>query len=114
MSVRTLLVLIGLAAAMGGCGLFRPDQSCHKPQAYESSKAMARLKVPAGMEAPDTRDALVVPHVDSPEAPKSASGACLDEPPRYRNDLQPQTETNGNSALQPDTSADGKKKKKKK
>ena len=84
MNVRTLMVLIGLAAATGGCGLFRPDQSCHKPQPYESSKSIARLKVPAGVDAPDTRDALVVPHVDAPEAPRSRSGACLDEPPRYR------------------------------
>jgi uncharacterized lipoprotein len=118
MNVRTLMALIGLAAATGGCGLFRPDQSCHKPQPYESSKSIARLKVPAGVDAPDTRDALVVPHVDAPEAPRSRSGACLDEPPRYRNDLQPQPDGNGNanssSAAQPDSGADGKKKKKKK
>jgi len=118
MNVRTLMVLIGLAAATGGCALFRPDQSCHKPQPYESSQSIARLKVPPGMDAPDTRDALVVPHVDAPEAPPSRSGACLDEPPRYRNDLQPQPDgssnANSGSAAQPDSGADGKKKKKKK
>jgi uncharacterized lipoprotein len=118
MNVRTLMALIGLAAATGGCALFHADQSCHKPQAYESSRSIARLKVPAGVDAPDTRDALVVPHVDAPEAPRSRSGACLDEPPRYRNDLQPQPDGNGNanndSATQPDSGADGKKKRKKK
>ncbi len=110
MNIRNLLVLTGLATTAGGCGLFHPDQSCHKPQAYESSKSVARLRVPAGMEAPDTRDALVVPEVDSPEAPKSASGTCLDEPPRYRDDLQPQSRANSYGTSQPDGSVDGEKK----
>ncbi len=108
MNVRTLMVLIGLATATAGCSLFHADQSCHKQQAYESSKSMAPLKVPAGLDAPDTRDALVVPHVDAPEAPTSRSGACLDEPPRFRNDIE------SDAASQPDRKADGKKKKSKK
>ncbi len=99
-------------------GFFVPIRVAISRKPYESSQSIARLKVPAGMDAPDTRDALVVPHVDAPEAPRSRSGACLDEPPRYRNDLQPQPDGNGNanssSAAQPDSGADGKKKKKKK
>jgi uncharacterized lipoprotein len=81
-----IVVASSIVALTAGCGLFRPDQSCHKAQAYESSKSVARLKVPPGMDAPDTGGALVVPPVDAPEAPRSRSHACLDEPPRYRSD----------------------------
>ena len=82
-SLRTLsLVTVILLSA--GCSLFSSDESCHKPQDYESSKSIARLTVPPGMDAPDTRDALVIPDVTAPEAPRG--GACLDSPPSYRGD----------------------------
>ncbi len=92
-----MLVTIVCAALSAGCGLTRPDNDCEKPQAYESSQSIARLKVPTGFDAPDTRDALVVPEVTTPEAPRSQSGGCLDEPPRYRTDLagQPDAQSEG-------------------
>ena len=92
-----IVLASSIVALTAGCGLFRPDQSCHKAQAYESSKSVARLKVPPGTDAPDTRSALVVPPVDAPEAPRSRSDTCLDEPPRYRSDLPAQPDAQNES-----------------
>jgi uncharacterized lipoprotein len=99
MKVLLALGLIPVVALTSSCGLFRPDRDCHKPQAYETSRSIDHLKVPAGMNAPDTRDSLVIPQVTAPQAPPS--GGCLDEPPRYRTDIAPE----------PDTSTKKKKKK---
>lgn len=97
---RSMALVTILCAGLGsGCGLMRPDSECEKPQDYESSQSIARLHVPAGFDAPDTRDALVVPDVATPEAPRSRSGGCLDEPPRYRSDLAAQPDgQNGTTA----------------
>jgi uncharacterized lipoprotein len=81
LSRALFMAAIVLAA---GCSLFRPQANCQKPQDYEASKSIPRLHVPPGMDAPDTRDALVIPEVTAPEAPRT--GGCLDEPPSYRGD----------------------------
>lgn len=97
MRASMIALVICAAALSASCGLFRPDQSCHKTQDYESSGSIARLKVPAGLNAPDTRDALVVPPIGAPEAPRSQSDGCLDEPPRYRSDHAAQTDAQSES-----------------
>src|SRR5882672_88066 len=93
---RSMFLLTMFCAALGsGCGLLHPDKECEKPQDYETSQSIARLKVPAGFDAPDTRDALVVPDIATPEAPRTQSGACLDEPPRYRSEVAGETGAQG-------------------
>jgi uncharacterized lipoprotein len=71
------------AAVAGGCGLL-PDAytSCSKPQTYEAAAETAPLKVPAGSDLPDTRNALKIPAVTAPERPKDAA-SCVDHPPSY-------------------------------
>ncbi|HUG04877.1 MAG TPA: hypothetical protein VML92_10660 [Steroidobacteraceae bacterium] len=70
-------------AIVAGCGLL-PDaySSCEKPQAYQSAKAEAPLRVPSGSDMPDTRNALRIPDVSAPERPTDGN-ACLDHPPSY-------------------------------
>ncbi len=67
---------------LGGCKLFGGTKSCHKPQVYEEAKNMPPLRTPAGMDAIDTRNALKIPELREPEAPRPADGPCLDEPPQ--------------------------------
>ena len=80
---RTILVA-GTAALMSGCHFFSkltPD--CHTRQEYEHARQTAPLKVPDGLDAPNTQGALVVPVVDvAPPAP-GPKDQCLDVPPRY-------------------------------
>ena len=75
-----------LAGLTSSCGLFRPHKDCEEPQAYESSQSIARLKVPPGLDAPDTKEALTIPEVNAPQAPRTATSGCLDEPPQYRSE----------------------------
>jgi uncharacterized lipoprotein len=65
--VRTVLA-IGLLAAVvsvtSGCNPFRrshADAVCKGPEGYANAKDMAPLKIPAGLESPDTRSALRIP-----------------------------------------------------
>lgn len=75
-----------LAAAMplSGCGLL-PDaySGCNDPQPYHAAVDRVPLRVPAGSDLPDTRNALQIPEVTTPELPRGA-GTCLEHPPAIR------------------------------
>jgi opacity protein-like surface antigen len=72
-----------LAAALplGGCGLL-PDArtGCTEVQPFQAAIQMEPLRVPAGADLPDTRNALRIPEVAAPEMPR-APGTCLEHPP---------------------------------
>jgi uncharacterized lipoprotein len=87
--IRTILLAGaagGAALSMSGCQLFsfkalNPD--CHSRQEYLQAQQRAPLKVPEGLDAPNTQGALVVPVVEvAPPAP-GPKDQCLDVPPRY-------------------------------
>jgi len=42
------------------------------------------LKVPAGLDTPNTQGALVIPALDVAPPPPASNAACLDAPPRYK------------------------------
>ena len=86
MSLDRVLILIAAAALMSGCHLFSkltPD--CHTPQEYQRAGQVAPLKVPQGLDSPNTQGALVIPPAPAvalpPPGPKDT---CLDVPPRYQ------------------------------
>ncbi len=71
-SARTALG-IGLLAAVvcltSGCNPFRrshADAVCKGPEGYANASSVPSLKVPAGLESPDTRGALRVPDLNTP------------------------------------------------
>ena len=78
MRVLALIALLALA----GCGAFRPTfENCDETPAYAGAKELPPLRVPEGVDAPDTRNALKVPAVTVPEKP--LDGRCIDAPPSY-------------------------------
>jgi uncharacterized lipoprotein len=84
MSFDRVLMLIAAAALTSGCHLFSkitPD--CHTPQEYQRAGQVAPLKVPAGLDAPNTQGAMVIPAVTLAPPPPGPKDACLDRPPRY-------------------------------
>jgi uncharacterized lipoprotein len=84
MSLDRVLMLIAAAALMSGCHLFSkltPD--CHTHQEYQRAGQVAPLKVPAGLDSPNTQGALVIPTVGVTPPPPGPKDACLDVPPRY-------------------------------
>jgi len=76
-----IVLLIGLLA-LSGCGLFKPTyESCEETPAYAGARDLPALRVPEGVDAPDTRNALKIPDVTTPERP--LGGRCIDAPPPY-------------------------------
>ena len=84
---RTLLPVAGLVAAamaLSGCRLFHLAGDCHKPQQYQRAAQLPPLKVPSGLDSPNTQGALVIPTVELAPPPPGPREACLDAPPRYK------------------------------
>ena len=79
---RNLLVVLlaGSLVLLPGCKRLLGG-NCHKPQAYAAAQEVPPLRVPAGLDGPDTRAALKIPALEEPEAPRTAKDPCLEEPP---------------------------------
>ncbi|HXS27642.1 MAG TPA: hypothetical protein VN730_08265 [Steroidobacteraceae bacterium] len=83
-----LLACAGIAVAavaLAGChrGILR-GHSCNKPQPYASAQSIPPLKLPPGIDAPDTHAALTIPPLNEPAPPpRSPREPCLDEPPPF-------------------------------
>ncbi len=80
--------VLGLCAALvlcGGCRVLRGANSCHKPQPYMAASSVPPLKIPEGLDAPDTTNALKLPTLNEPPPPRrSSKDPCLDEPPPFK------------------------------
>jgi uncharacterized lipoprotein len=82
-SLDRTLWIIAAAALLAGCH-FNRAADCHRPQEYQRAAQMAPLKVPAGLDSPNTQGALVIPTVELAPPPPGRRDACLDTPPRYK------------------------------
>ena len=80
-------LLLAVVCATSGCNPFRrknADLVCKGPQGYSDARSMPALQIPPGLESPDTRNALRVPDLNTPEPPaRRESQGCLDTPPKY-------------------------------
>ena len=88
MKSRAGLALAGAALlALGGCKTihhFTRGNSCNKPQPYMKATSIPPLKVPEGLDAPDTSHALDVPKLDTPAPPpRTPKDPCLSAPPSF-------------------------------
>jgi uncharacterized lipoprotein len=84
MSLDRVFSVVAAASLMSGCHLFSkltPD--CHTPQEYQRAGQVPPLKVPTGLDSPNTQGALVIPAVMLAPPPPGKKDACLDVPPRY-------------------------------
>ncbi len=78
--IAALLVLV----ALQGCAAINPFQTtCAKPEDFAGAVDNAPLRVPAGKDMPDTRTALKIPALETPEAPRPVDSPCLDTPPKF-------------------------------
>jgi uncharacterized lipoprotein len=80
------MAAVAAAAFVSGCGLL-PDAytGCDEARPYQSAKDQGKLRVPAGADMPDTRNALKIPELKNPELPRDP-GSCLEHPPPYGNE----------------------------
>jgi hypothetical protein len=78
-ATRTGLVLLGgVLLLASGC---RSLANCSKPGAYDSAVELPPLRMPVGLDGPDTRQAMMIPALNEPEVPLAAGQRCLEEPP---------------------------------
>jgi uncharacterized lipoprotein len=85
MSLDRILVLIAASALMSGCHLFsKLNPDCHSKQEYQHALSAPPLKVPAGLDSPNTAGALVIPPVTDAPPPPGPHDQCYDVPPRYK------------------------------
>ena len=86
-ALLTVSLLAAVVCVISGCNPFRrshADAVCKGPEGYSNAASIPALKIPAGLESPDTRAALRVPDLSTPEPPpRKQSQGCLDEPPPY-------------------------------
>jgi uncharacterized lipoprotein len=85
LSFERIIVFLGAAALLSGCHIMsRLNPDCHVRQEYQQAAQLPPLKVPDGLDSPNTKDALVIPTVElAPPAP-GPKDTCLDVPPRYK------------------------------
>jgi len=83
-SFRLVLLVCAAALVLAGCGSFSPFKvACAKPEDFAAAEENAPLRVPAGRDLPDTRSALRIPPLETPEAPRPADSPCIDTPPKF-------------------------------
>lgn len=74
---------MAIVLPVAGCS-WLPDaySGCDEAQPYQAARQSDTLRVPTGTDQPDTRAALQIPEVKSPELPPEP-GRCLDHPPAF-------------------------------
>ena len=82
----TVLALGAALLGLTGChplqALKRVGGSCHDPQPYLRAQSVAPLKIPAGLDTPDTSTSLHIPPLTTPAPPaRGQKEPCLDQPP---------------------------------
>ena len=83
-SAKRILGLAALLPALSACHLLHGN-ACHGPQAYRGATSVAPLKIPAGLDAPETNNALRIPALNEPAPPaRKGKDPCLDEPPAFK------------------------------
>jgi uncharacterized lipoprotein len=83
-----ILALLLLPPALEGCRVVRAVSAnvCHDPkQTYLQAISVPPLKIPAGLDAPDTSNALKLPQLNEPAPPpRRGNQPCLDAPPSFK------------------------------
>ena len=85
MSLERVLMLVAASSLMSGCHLFtKLNPDCHSKQEYQHALSAPPLKVPPGLDSPNTAGALVIPPVTDVPPPPGPKDTCYDVPPRYK------------------------------
>jgi uncharacterized lipoprotein len=84
--LRNVGVLALLGLALSGCHTFRAiTHSCtNDTDGYLKASSVPPLRVPLGIDPPDTKSSLQIPALNAPAPPpRAAKDPCLDEPPKF-------------------------------
>jgi hypothetical protein len=83
-----LMVGCAMLPLLSGCAIpfyhrHNKDAGCREKPFSLNTVNRPALKVPDGMDAPDTRNAIRVPSLDTPEHLRAKNEPCLSKPPEY-------------------------------
>ncbi len=84
--LRNLVLLTGMGLGLSGCHLLHSvTHSCsNNTDGYNKATSIRPVRVPLGLDPPDTKSALQIPQLNEPAAPaRSSKDPCLDEPPKF-------------------------------
>jgi hypothetical protein len=81
MKSRPLLLSLIAASLLLASGCRTVLGSCHKQQPYQAAGNLPTLKVPTGLDGPDTEGAMQIPEITEPQLPQDPDGPCIDAPP---------------------------------
>jgi uncharacterized lipoprotein len=81
-NVAILIASLLAVSVLSGCG--KRVVTCKQDNKdYAGAQEVPPLKAPPGLEAPNTRNALKVPPLNTPERMRGRDEPCLDAPPPY-------------------------------
>jgi hypothetical protein len=81
--VWSYAALAALLLAQSSCSrLHRSSAKCREPLVPVAVDT-GPLQTPAGLDAPDTRNAVKVPPLNEPEKPRGTADPCLSAPPSF-------------------------------
>jgi hypothetical protein len=84
--LRNVGVLAVVGLALSGCHSLRAlTRSCDNDTfGYNKATSIPPLRVPEGLDPPDTKSALQVPVLNEPPPPpRGSKDPCLDQPPKF-------------------------------
>jgi opacity protein-like surface antigen len=97
-AVSALVCVLGLLSG-SGCALLHHGKAktphCPEPAVSEDVKNMPPLRAPAGLDAPDTRNAVKIPPLTEPLVARSPDAPCLSAPPSFGKQLEAYTGPSG-------------------
>lgn len=83
MRIAGILLLCVFAATASGCFKSRLTSCNQTDKDYAGAEEMPPLQAPPGLEAPNTRNVLKVPPLNTPERVRGKDEPCLDIPPPF-------------------------------
>jgi uncharacterized lipoprotein len=88
--MRIALILVASLAALSLSGCGKRLVTCKQDNKdYVGAREMPPVKAPSGLEPPDTRNALKIPALNTPERVRGRDEPCLDAPPPFTNPKGP-------------------------
>jgi len=84
--IGQVAVLGMILVSSAGCSWLHHGKraKCREPTIGTNAKNLPPLRVPSGLDAPDTRNAVKIPPLTEPEHPRGLRDPCLSSPPSYK------------------------------
>jgi hypothetical protein len=93
--MSALLVCCAVLPLLSSCSfynrVFHRDRAhgCGEKPFAQNTQTRPALTVPEGMSAPDTRNSIKIPVLDTPERVRTKAEPCLAQPPSFKTGKQP-------------------------